>query len=222
MQKGSSMQSNDADALTPVDATVVRIKDRGEIKEIDYNGAMTRHLGSLWWGTAVGYRAMQAAAEALSKDGLWSRDDLYVVGAHPGPGVRDAIDYVTGVVGRDRYTVAREPDCGMKCNSSMKFEWWVSDGRRTVFVKLREDFVPLAFYELSDRLGTKAETKEDKRQFEISKVTLSTRIWAAPLSRNFTVEVLDRPLAPGELPADVLRDDYWSDLKTKQPEGVGA
>jgi hypothetical protein len=216
------MQSNDADAVTPVDATVVRIKDRGEIKEIDYNGAMTRHLGSLWWGTAVGYRAMQAAAEALSKDGLWSRDDLYVVGAHPGPGVRDAIDYVTGVVGRDRYQVVREPDCGMKCNSSMKFEWWVSDGRRTVFVKLREDFVPLAFYELSDRLGTKAETKEDKRQFEISKVTLSTRIWAAPLSRNFTVEVLDRPLAPGELPADVQRDDYWSDLKTKQPEGVGA
>jgi hypothetical protein len=222
MQKGSSMQSNDADALTPVDATVVRIKDRGEIKEIDYNGAMTKHLGSLWWGTAVGYRAMQAAAEVLSKDGLWSRDDLYVVGAHPGPGVRDAIDYVTGVVGRDRYHVVREPDCGMKCNSSMKFEWWVSDGRRTVFVKLREDFVPLAFYELSDRLGTKAETKEDKRQFEISKVTLSTRIWAAPLSRNFTVEVLDRPLAPGELPADVQRDDYWSDLKTKQPEGVGA
>jgi hypothetical protein len=216
------MQSNDADAVTPVDATVVRIKDRGEIKEIDYNGAMTSHIGSLWWGTAVGYRAMQAAAEALSKDGLWSRDDLYVVGAHPGPGVRDAIDYVTGVVGRDRYKVVLEPDCGMKCNSSMKFEWWVSDGRKTVFVKLREDFVPRAFYELSDRLGTKAETKEDKRQFEISKVTLSTRIWAAPLSRNFTVEVLDRPLVPGELPADVQRDDYWSDLKTKQPEGVGA
>jgi hypothetical protein len=215
------MQSNDADAVTPVDATVVRIKDRGEIKEVDYNGAMTKHLGSLWWGTAVGYRAMQAAAEALSKDGLWSRDDLYVVGAHPGPGVRDAIDYVTGVVGRDRYNVVREPDCGMKCNSSMKFEWWVSDGRRTVFVKLREDFVPRAFYELSDRLGTKAETKEDGRLFEISKVTLSTRIWAAPLSRNFTVEMLDRPLAPGELPADVQRDDYWSDLKTKQPQGVG-
>jgi hypothetical protein len=215
------MQSNDADAVTPVDATVVRIKDRGEIKEIDYNGAMTAHLGSLWWGTAVGYRAMQAAAEALSKDGLWSRDDLYVVGAHPGPGVRDAIDYVTGVVGRDRYNVVREPDCGMKCNSSMKFEWWVSDGRRTVFVKLREDFVPRAFYELSDRLGTDAETKQDQRLFEISKVTLSTRIWAAPLSRNFSVEMLDRPLAPGELPADVQRDDYWSDLKTKQPEGVG-
>ena len=42
------MHSNDA--ITPVDATVVRIKDRGEVKEVDYNGAMTAHFSSLWWG----------------------------------------------------------------------------------------------------------------------------------------------------------------------------
>jgi hypothetical protein len=216
------MQSNDVDAVAPVDATIVRIVDRGEIKQVDYDGAMTAHIGSLWWGTAVGYRAMQAAAEALSTDGLWSRDDLYVVGAHPGPGVRDAIEYVTGVVGRDRYNVVTDADCGMKCNSSMKFEWWVSDRRRTAHVRLREDFVPRAFYELSDRLGTAAETKGDKRRFEIFKVTLSTRIWAAPLARNFNVKVIDRPLAPGELPAETLRADYWSDLKPMQPDGVVA
>jgi hypothetical protein len=215
------MHNNDA-AVTPVDATIVRIKDRDEIKEIDYNSAITTHIGALWWGTAVGYRAMQAAAEALSKDGLWSRDDLYIVGAHPGPGVRDAIDYVTRVVGRDRYKVVVDADCGMKCNSSMKFEWWVSDRRRTVCVKLREDFVPRAFYELSDRLGTAAEVKGDKQLFEIFKVTLSARIWAAPLSRNFSVEVIDPPLAPGELPAETLRADYWRELKSEHPEDVSA
>jgi hypothetical protein len=216
------MASNSSDNTKPVDATVVRIKDHGEIKELDYNGAMTEHMGSLWWGTAVGYRAMQAAAQALSKDGLWSRDNLCVVSAHPGPGVRDAIDYVTGTAKRDRYKVVEEADCGMKCNSSMKFEWWVSDGSKTAFVKLREDFVPRAFYELSDRLGTDDETEEDTRMFEISKVTLSTRIWAAPLERNFSVEVTDQPLAPGELPAEVQRADYWDDLITKQPETTEA
>jgi len=82
--------------------------------------------------------------------------------------------------------------------------------------------VPRAFYELSDRLGTDAETEEDERLFEISKVTLSTRIWAAPLERNFRVEVIDRPLAPGELPAEVQRADYWDDLKTKQTENADA
>jgi hypothetical protein len=220
MQKGLPMHSKDVEAVTPVDATIVRIMDRGEVKEIEYHGAITPHIGALWWGTAVGYRAMQAAAEALSKDGLWSRDDLYVVGAHPGPGVRDAIDHVTHVVGRDRYKVVTDADCGMKCNSSMKFEWWVSDSRITAFVRLREDFVPRAFYELSDRLGTKAETKGDKRLFETFKVTLSARIWAAPLSCNFSVQVIDHPLAPGELPAEVLRADYWNDLKSEQHVGA--
>lgn len=196
--------------IDPMDATVVRIKDKGEVKELTYNGAMTKHTNTLWWGTAVGYRAMQAAAQALSKDGLWSRDDLYVVGAHPGPGVRDAIDYVTAVVDRDRYNVVLDDKCGMKCNSAMKFEWWVSDGRRTASVKLREDFVPRAFYELSDRLGTDDESEEDSRQFEISKVTLSTRIWSQPLERNFIVEVADRALSPGELPAEMQREDYWT------------
>ncbi len=208
------------DAIDPVDATIVRIKDRGEVKELDYNGAMTAHMNSLWWGTAVGYRAMQAAARALSKDGLWSRDDLYVVGAHPGPGVRDAINYVTDVVGRDRYKVMLDDKCGMKCNSTMKFEWWVSDGRKTAVIRLREDFVPRAFYELSDRLGTDAETEEDSIMFEISKVNLSTRIWASPLERSFNVELIDKPLAPGALPTEMQREDYWDDLKVRQPERV--
>jgi len=210
------MRSKDAKYLRAVDATIVRIRDRGHIREVDYHGAMTAHMGSLWWGTAVGYRAMQAAAEALSKEELWSRDDLYIVGAHPGPGVRDAIDYVTRVVERDRYKVILENDCGMRCNSSMKFEWWVSDGHQTAFVRLREDFVPLAFYELSDRLGTQDETPLDQRDFEIFKVTLSTRIWATPLSANFSVDVVNYPLTPGQLPAEALRPDYWSDLRTKE------
>jgi hypothetical protein len=203
--------------MDPVDATIVRIKDKGEIKELDYDGAMTHHMNSLWWGTAVGYRAMQAAAKALSTDGLWSRDDLYVVGAHPGPGVRDAIDYVTDTVGRDRYKVMLDDNCGMKCNSTMKFEWWVSDGKRTASVRLRDDFVPRAFYELSDRLGTDAQTDDDSILFEISKVNLSTRIWATPLEKNFIVEVVDTPLAPGELPKEMQREDYWDDLKVREP-----
>lgn len=209
-------------AIDPVDATIVRIKDKGEVKELDYNGAMTSHMNTLWWGTAVGYRAMQMAAKALSKDALWSRDDLYVVGAHPGPGVRDAIDYVTGVVGKDRYKVVQDDACGMKCNSAMKFEWWVSDGRRTACVRLRADFVPRAFYELSDRLGTDDETAEDTRMFEISKVNLSTRIWASPLEKSFTVEMMEKPLAPGELPSEMQRKEYWDDLITKQPKSEEA
>jgi hypothetical protein len=204
-------------ALDPLNPVLVRIKDKGEIRELDYDGAMAKHTNTLWWGTAVGFRAMQVAAKALSEDGLWSRDDLYVVSAHPGPGVRDSINYITDTVGRDRYKVFLDDTCGMKCNSAMKFEWWVSDGRRTVSVRLRQDFVPASFYRLVDRLGTDEETEEDTHNFEIAKVNMSARIWATPLERNFTATMLDKPLAPGELPSEMQRKDYWDDLVTRQP-----
>jgi hypothetical protein len=196
--------------LKPAEGVLVRIMDEGKLLELPYDGAMTEHQGTLWWGTAVGFRAMQVAALALSQEHLWSRDRLYVVSAHPGPGVRDAIDYVTRVVRRDRFQCVLDAGCGMKCNSSMKFEWWVSDAQRTAAIRLRSDFVPREFYDLSDLLGTDNETKAVKRAFNIFKVNLSTRIWNASLDENFFVDVSDKPLQPGVLPEAVKAEDYWA------------
>lgn len=192
-----------------VDGTRVWIRDGGATHELAYDGAMTLHAGSFWWGTAVGYRAMQAAALALSSHGLWSRDALYVVSAHPGPGVRDAINYVTRTVDRGRFNCVEDADCGGRCHSSMKFEWWVSDGAQTAAIRLRSDFVPAEFYHLSDRLGLPDTTPADKLAFEIFKVNLSARIWNAPLSDSFGVEVAAQPLAVGELPEPVTVPSYW-------------
>jgi hypothetical protein len=199
--------------IKPAEATLVRIRERGEVLELGYDGAMCQHSGSLWWGTAVGFRAMQAAAEALSRDRLWSRDDLYVVSGHPGPGVRDAVDYVTDVVGRGRYHCVVAKDCDTKCNSKMKFEWWVSDEQRTAAIKLRPGFVPVEFYSLSDRLGTPETTKDDIKAFSIFKVNLSARIWNAPLEESFSVEVVEHRLQPGDLPVEI-DETYFDDVPT--------
>ena len=192
-----------SDTLDPVDATTVRIRDNDEVLTLDYTGAMTQHRNSLWWGTAVGYRAMQAAAGALSDHGLWRREPLYVVSGHPGPGVLDSIDYVTRCVERDRCAVVRDGNCEMKCNSKMKFEWWVSDGQRTAAIKLRPDFVPRDFYDLADRLFTDDELESDQRLFDIYKVNLSARIWNAPLDDSFSTTLMHTPLQPGEMPSEV-------------------
>ena len=176
------------------EGVTIRIKDKGEVVELDYDGAVCQHPGSLWWGTAVGFRAMQVAAQALSQDDLWDREKLYIVSGHPGPGVKDTIDYVTGAASRDRYNVVVAEGCGMQCNSKMKYEWWVSDGERTANINLRPDFVPREFYELTDRLEGNETTKEDIKAFRIFKVNLSTRIWNFPLEESFKVEVIDEPV----------------------------
>lgn len=200
---------SDNGKVKAAEGVTIRIKDQGEVLELDYDGAVCNHPGSLWWGTAVGFRAMQVAAEALSKDDLWDRENLYIVTGHPGPGVKDTIDYVTGAATRDRYKVVVAPGCEMQCNSKMKYEWWVSDGERTANINLRQDFVPREFYELTDRLETNQTTKEDIRSFRIFKVNLSTRIWNAPLEESFLVQVVDQPLAPGEVPEAATARDYF-------------
>lgn len=184
---------------TPVEGTQTRVLENGEVKTLDYDGAVTAHAGTLWWGAAVGYRAMQAAAIAMSTSALWERGSLYVVSGHPGPGVLDALDYVTGCRASDQMKVLENPRCKGMCNAEMKFEWWVSDGKETAHIILRDDFVPQSFYELTERLFGDV-TDEDKRLFELFKVTLSAKIWNAPLEESFSV-VMEAPLAVGEIPA---------------------
>ena len=78
---------------------------------------------------------------------------------------------------------------------------------------LGKDFVPPEFYQLADRLSTPQETEEDRKAFDIFKVNLASRIWNAPLEENFSVEVEDKPLEPGELPEVMKKGDYWDDME---------
>jgi hypothetical protein len=184
----------------PAEGLLIRVVDNGQIVTLDYQEATRRHQRSLWWGTAVGYRAMQVAAVALSEHGLWQRDHLVAVSGHPGDGVLDSMNYVTRCADRGTLTVMQNGNCVNRCNSEMKFEWWISDANRTAHVMLDEDFVPREFYELIDRRVYNETRADDDKLFELYKVNLSSRIWVAPLEQSFSVELLP-PMKPGQLPA---------------------
>ena len=185
----------------PTEGLLIRIVDHGKVLTLDYQDATAKHQRSLWWGTAVGYRAMQMAAKALSKEQLWHRENLIVVSGHPGPGVLDSLDFVTGCKENDRLTVMQNPNCVSRCNSEMKFEWWVSDGKQTAHVILCEDFVPIEFYQLIDRQAYDEKIEGDEALFELYKVNMSSRLWVAPLEDSFTVKY-EEPLAIGQIPAN--------------------
>lgn len=185
----------------PAEGVFIRIVDNGKVHRLSYEDVTAEHQESLWWGTAVGYRAMQAAAVALSQEYLWNRDNLTVVSGHPGPGVLDALNFVTHCRDNGLLTVMENPNCVNRCNSEMKFEWWVSDDQQTAHVMLREDFVPEDFYQLIDRRVYDETGEDDDKLFELYKVNMSSRIWVAALDENFSVEYLP-PLSAGEIPAN--------------------
>lgn len=162
----------------------VRIADRGRVLTLEYAGARAAHAGDSWFGVAVGFRMLQAAGEALSRRAMWDRARLAVASGHPGAGVRDAIDYVTGCVSRGRYrvTTARSG-----CGQGMRFAWEVSDGACTATVTLVDGFVPAELATLAARIGTPHETATDGERFDALKRALEQRLWMQPLPRLFSI-----------------------------------
>lgn len=160
------------------------IADRGVLQRLSFDEALAFHQGTSYWGCALAFRALQLAGTLLSRDRVWEREGLSVVSGHPGPGVRDTIEYVTGCVSRHRLKLS----CTTKerrCVRDMAFEWQVKDGVRCAQVRLRDDFVPEPFFELLDRLATDEWTQDDDRRLDGYKSELTRKIWETPLGQAF-------------------------------------
>lgn len=179
----------------------IDIADRGRLYQVDYDGLLAYHGGEAVFGATAAFRALQAVADALSGGSPWDRRRLSVVSAHSGPGVRDAFEYVTRCVMRNRYRLL-DPRRAGQCHSGNRFVWWVGDGDRTCSVELRSDFVPPEFMNIADRIAEGVATRDDVRSLEELKQTLSQRLWEQPLDALFTVSegssVLNEQLAAAE------------------------
>ncbi|PCI06763.1 MAG: hypothetical protein COB77_06020 [Gammaproteobacteria bacterium] len=186
------------------EATTLSILVNGDPVCLEYEELISFHQGDSWFGCAVGYRAMQLAARELSGNTLWSRESLSIISGHPGAGVKDAIELVSGVISSDCFQLL-DSIAAQGCNRFMKFEWWLSDTRRTLHIKLRDNIVPETFFLLLDRLSndeklTDAERENERRQFDQMKSDLSDNVWNQSLDDNFDFDFLEKPLKAGEMP----------------------
>ncbi len=165
------------------------ILDQGDRLQLSFAQAEKFHQGNSGWGLAVAYRAMQLAAQQLSENSLWDRANLSVLSGHPGPGVRDGIDYVTACVRRNRYQLTDACAKHKTCHPDMQFEWQISDGKTVLQIRLRDDFVPDEFYTLIERLGSHQEREQDSADFERVKTQLIEDLWQESLSNAFSAVV---------------------------------
>lgn len=170
------------------------IADNGHVEHLTYEGLLSFHQGGAIWGASVGFRAMQAAGLALSREKLWDRNLLAIVSAHPGPGVRDAIEFVTQCVSRNRFQLL-DPQQPLQCNQNMKFRWWVTQNDKTIDVQLRKRFVPPQFFALVERVGSKHEKPADSQSLHTLKADLTERLWHEPLHTLFQVTNSAKPMA---------------------------
>lgn len=112
------------------DQRTIRILDDGRLERLHDDGLLEFHKGGAIWGASVAFRALQRAEQCLSEPMPWDRRSLIVTSTHPGPGVSDAIEYVTRCVSRGRYRLT-QPERDGQCHRDMHFTWWINDGART-------------------------------------------------------------------------------------------
>jgi hypothetical protein len=160
----------------------ITIADKGKPLHLEYQGLLAYHGGGAVLGATIGFRVLQGVAKILSANELWDREKLQVVSEHPGPGVRDAMEYVTRCVIRNRYKVISDQTT---CNSKVKFQWRVDDGRQTVRAKLREGILPAHFFQLLDRIGNDKGGPGDREELEGLKQTLSLMVMEKSLDTLF-------------------------------------
>ncbi len=179
---------------TTEDTSITILVD-GKLTTFDYDELKLYHKGDSWFGCTVGFRAMQIAARELSQASPWARTNLSVVSAHPGPGVKDAIELITATVSSDNFQLHESADnnnCNSGCNSNMRFEWWLTADEETLHIKLHDGIVPESFLQLLDRLNADSylninEKNKDLQQFDLMKQKLSTLLWNQSLDASFDI-----------------------------------
>ncbi|MCU7892255.1 MAG: hypothetical protein KZQ78_11835 [Candidatus Thiodiazotropha sp. (ex Ustalcina ferruginea)] len=164
---------------------IIRINDHGRPLKLTYSGAMSYHEGNAYWGCALAYRMLQLAGKLLSREKTWERQNLRIRSGHPGPGVRDTIEYVTGCVSEGRYELTcktTEP----RCVGEMDYCWKVDDGTQCVDLNLAEDIVPEEFLKLLDRINhNEAHKKSEQEELEALKQSMTDKIWRLDLEHAF-------------------------------------
>lgn len=77
------------------------------------------------------------------------REEIAVLSGHPGPGVRDAFEFVTRAVTRGAYTVDRTlPAARFNPHGPMSYSFRLTVGARTVSAELRDGILPPRFFAL--------------------------------------------------------------------------
>ena len=165
----------------------IRIADNGRVQTLDYDDLLQYHKGNAVWGLSAAFRALQLGANIFSQENIWDRRELFIISSHPGPGVRDAIEYVTRCISRNKFELADATDKHRRCSGNMQYKWQITCGGHTREIALRDEFVPTEFYELLDRLSTEKQKPEDKKRFDTVKNTLVEKIWNQPIASSFSI-----------------------------------
>jgi hypothetical protein len=139
---------------------MLSIEGEEDLIDIHFDMVAAYHGQSALAMLAVTFQALRLILPALSPQRPLRRSEISVISGHPGPGVRDAFEFVTRAVTRGVYTVDRSlPHARLCPGADMSYSWRISAGEQTVGVALRQGAVPERFFELIGRGAARSDAE---------------------------------------------------------------
>lgn len=162
----------------------IHINENGVLITRNFEDALNFHQGNAYWGCALAFRMLQYAEMLLSREQLWERQNIAIESGHPGPGVRDTIEYVTGCVSAGRFILTCN-STEARCVSDMDYSWQVSDGDRCLKLKLAQGIVSSEFLQLLDLINRNEANEQQYERLESLKQAMMEKIWSLDLEQAF-------------------------------------
>lgn len=130
-------------------APLIRVLGEEEEIAITFEMVAAYHGQAALAMLAIVFQGLGGALARLSPEAPLPRKDIGVVSGHPGPGVRDAFEFVTRAVTRQAYTIDRSlPLARWNPHADMAYAFTITARDRTVTAALRADVLPPRFFAL--------------------------------------------------------------------------
>lgn len=140
---------------------VITIQGEEAIIPITFEAVEAYHGHQALAMLAITYQGLRGAL-ALLADHPLSRANLTVVSGHPGPGVRDAFEFVTRAVTRGVYTVDLSLPEARYCNKKDKsYSFFLCGNNKKVQAILKPGILPARFFAL---LGSADQADQKEHQ----------------------------------------------------------
>lgn len=137
---------------------------------------------------AVTFQALRAGLALLSPDTPPRRSELAIVSGHPGPGVRDAFEFVTRAVTRGAYVVDKSlPEARLVSGFDISYSFRIMRGERTVELALRPDAIPERFFTLN---FTRGRSDDENAELSQLKRTIAADVLSTPADTLFVIRSL--------------------------------
>ena len=173
----------------------ITVSDNGHVVTLNYEGMLDYHGGGAVAGATMGFRVMQAAAcELTGPEQPLERQNICIVSGHPGPGYRDAFEYVTRCVTRQCFELNTDlPGGRLSPYQSYAFQFLVTDTHagKQITVTLREGIIPNRFYEVLRDLRDTRQDEKLEDELDTLKHDIARKVLAHPLDQLFQVSMRD-------------------------------